>query len=91
MGLTRQAVQRVVNDLGRGGLVRLAPNPHHRRAKLVVLTAGGRAAYAAALERQRPWADALARGLGIKQIESAAALLKSVRERLDDGVRSPQD
>src|SRR5580692_5638576 len=50
MGLTRQAVQRVVNDLGRMGLVRHAPNPHHRRAKLVLLTAAGRAAYAAALE-----------------------------------------
>jgi DNA-binding MarR family transcriptional regulator len=91
MGLTRQAVQRVVNDLGREGLVRHAPNPHHRRAKLVLLTSAGRAAYEAALERQRPWAEALARGLGIKQLESAAALLKSVRERLDDESKSQQD
>jgi DNA-binding MarR family transcriptional regulator len=89
MGLTRQAVQRVVNDLGRMGLVRHAPNPHHRRAKLVLLTASGRAAYAAALERQRPWADALAHGLGVKQIENAVALLKSVRERLDDQSSGP--
>jgi DNA-binding MarR family transcriptional regulator len=90
MGLTRQAVQRVVNDLGRMGLVRHAPNPHHRRAKLVLLTAPGRAAYAAALERQRPWADALGHGLGVKQLENAAAILKSVRERLDDQSSSPQ-
>jgi DNA-binding MarR family transcriptional regulator len=84
MGLTRQAVQRVVNDLGRMGLVRHAPNPHHRRAKLVLLTAAGRAAYAAALERQRPREEALGHGLGVKQLANAAALLKSVRERLDD-------
>jgi DNA-binding MarR family transcriptional regulator len=88
MGLTRQAVQRVVNDLGRAGLVRHAPNPHHRRAKLVLLTSAGRAAYEAARDRQRPWAEALVRGLGVKQLESAAALLKSVRERLDDESKS---
>jgi DNA-binding MarR family transcriptional regulator len=90
MGLTRQAVQRVVNELGREGLISLAPNPHHRRAKLVRLTASGWAAYEAALARQRPWAAALARGLGVKPLDGATALLKSVRERLDEESSSPQ-
>src|SRR5215510_4989346 len=32
MGLSRQAVQRLVNEMERDGLVRFAPKPHHERA-----------------------------------------------------------
>src|SRR3984893_12866003 len=32
MGLTRQAVQRLVNEMQGDGLVRLAPNPHQQHA-----------------------------------------------------------
>src|SRR5215475_11024235 len=38
LGANRQNVQRIVNDLGREGLVAFDVNPHHRRAHLVVLT-----------------------------------------------------
>lgn len=48
MGLARQSVQRVVDLLVERGLVRLAANPHHQRAKLVVLTPEGRAALSVA-------------------------------------------
>ncbi|MGA9320678.1 MAG: helix-turn-helix domain-containing protein, partial [Xanthobacteraceae bacterium] len=41
MGLTRQAVQRLANEMQGDGLVRFAPNPHHQRAKLVLLTPAG--------------------------------------------------
>jgi DNA-binding MarR family transcriptional regulator len=44
MGLTQQAVQRVVDLLIERGLVSRQPNPHHQRAKLIVLTSAGRAA-----------------------------------------------
>src|SRR5262249_53595067 len=37
MGLTRQAVQRLANDLEQEGLIRFAPDPHHERAKLVFM------------------------------------------------------
>lgn len=84
MGLTRQAVQRLVNEMMDDGLVRLAPNPHHQRAKLVLLTARGKAAYEASIERQTPWARELAVGLPLKRIEGAAALLKELRRRLED-------
>ena len=36
MGANRQNVQRIINDLEREGLVTFAPNPHHRRAQLIV-------------------------------------------------------
>jgi DNA-binding MarR family transcriptional regulator len=41
LGVTRQAVQPVVNDLARDQLVRLVPNPTHRRSPFVALTASG--------------------------------------------------
>jgi DNA-binding MarR family transcriptional regulator len=55
MGLSRQAVQRLANEMAAGGLVRFADNPDHQRAKLVLLTAHGQQAYDAAMARQGPW------------------------------------
>jgi DNA-binding MarR family transcriptional regulator len=84
MGLTRQAVQRVANDLEQAGFVRFAPNPHHQRAKLVVLTASGAAAYRAATARQAPWANRLATGLDQRRIRAAATVLRTIAQSLDD-------
>lgn len=83
MGLSRQAVQRVVDDMRAEGLVRLDPNPHHRRAALVVPTEAGRAAFTAATARQRAWADRLSSGLRPEAIEAAAELLRGLQGRLD--------
>jgi len=88
MGLSRQAVQRLANEMERDGLVRFAPNPHHERAKLVMLTAAGERAFAAAAARQAPWANALAKGLSAERIEDARALLRALRERLVPRFRS---
>jgi DNA-binding MarR family transcriptional regulator len=84
MGLTRQAVQRLANEMERDGLVRFGPNPHHQRAKLMLLTTRGRSAYDAAMKRQEPWAEDLAGRSSTKQIELAAATLRAIRERLED-------
>ncbi len=83
MGLSRQNVQRLANELEAQRIVRFAPNPHHRRAKLVLLTEQGRALYEAASARQKPWAGALADGLPAETIEAAAELLRTVRCRLE--------
>ena len=83
MGLTRQAVQRLANDLEREGLVRFAPNPHHQRAKLVLLTRKGKTAFAAAMNRWQPWANSLAAGLSLRDIKLASAMLRTIRQRLD--------
>lgn len=42
LGLTRQSVQRVVNELAATGLVTLEDNPQHRRSRLVAITSEGR-------------------------------------------------
>jgi DNA-binding MarR family transcriptional regulator len=82
MGLTRQAVQRVVDEMRAGGFLRLEPNPHHRRAMLVIMTERGEKAYRAAISRQEPWADALATGLSPREIGAATRLLRELQRRL---------
>jgi DNA-binding MarR family transcriptional regulator len=89
MGLARQGVQRIVNELAAEGLAEFRPNPHHRRARLVTLTAAGEAAYAAASARQAPWANDLARGLPPGEIDTARALLQRMRARLEERREEP--
>ena len=86
MGLHRQGVQRIVNELEAEGIVTLADNPHHRRARLVRLTRKGEALYREAARRQKPWAKSLASGLDAKAIVASEALLKSLRERLEQAL-----
>jgi DNA-binding MarR family transcriptional regulator len=91
MGLTRQAVQRLTDEIEGDGLLRFAPNPHHQRAKLVLLTAAGKSAFAAAMKRQAAWAAALGKGLGVRDIAAAAKTLRTIRQRLDSGTDNESD
>lgn len=83
MGLNRQGVQRIVDEMQGEGWVAFTPNPHHRRAKLVVLTKAGAALYAQATGLQVPWADGLGAGLDASSIGAAARLLRDLRLRLE--------
>jgi DNA-binding MarR family transcriptional regulator len=91
MGLTRQAVQRSVDEMSADGFVGLETNPHHRRAMLVTMTDKGKGAYDAASERQVRWATTLAAGLPSKTIETAAELLRELQRRLAQPVTSTAD
>jgi DNA-binding MarR family transcriptional regulator len=91
MGLTRQAVQRLTDEIEGDGLLRFAPNPHHQRAKLVLLTAKGKSAFAAAMKRQAAWAAALGKGFGVRDIAAAAMTLRAIRQRLDSGTDNEGD
>ena len=83
MGLNRQGVQRLVNEMRDDGLVELRPNPHHRRAHLVVLTRRGQDAFAAATALQVPWANALAKGMSPEDLAAASRTVKVLSERLE--------
>lgn len=85
MGLTRQAVQRSVDEMKDDGFVRLVENPHHRRAMLVVMTDKGEAAYRAALDRQSRWAETVARDLSSDEMTAASTVLRALQRRLDQG------
>ena len=84
MGLHRQGVQRIVNELEKEGLVEFRPNPHHRRANLVVLTARGRKIYGEADRLQVPWVNALSEGIAADDIALATRVIQSLRKRLEE-------
>jgi len=83
MGLTRQAVQRLANDLAAKGLITFEPNPTHRRAQLVAFTPAGQTVYQAASQRQIPWANAIATGSDPRDLETALATLVALRLQID--------
>ena len=82
MGLTRQSVQRVVDDLHGAGMVVFSANPHHRRAKLIGLSEAGQAAYAQAMARHEPWAEGLAEELDAEEIRTAVGVMRTLVSRL---------
>jgi DNA-binding MarR family transcriptional regulator len=82
MGLARQSVQRLVGEMRADGLIRLAPNPHHRRASLVAMTPRGAEAYRQAMARNALWSDGLTEGLAPEAVEAAAALLQGLQRRI---------
>ena len=83
IGLTRQSVRGVTAELVASGMVEFKPNPHHRRAPLVVLTAKGVDVERAAKKRQIPWAGALGKGIEAHQIEATLQVLQTVLARLE--------
>lgn len=83
MGANRQNVQRIVNDLEKEGLLAFQPNPHHRRAQLVVLTDKGHQAYEAAMHLQAPWVEMLAEGLQVEDLKTTHAVMKALRSKLE--------
>ena len=82
MGLNRQGVQRIVNELVEAGTVELRDNPHHKRAKLVLFTTAGRQLYAAAEERRGPWLRTLSQGCSVERLDEALEVLRDLRDRL---------
>jgi DNA-binding MarR family transcriptional regulator len=78
-GIARQAVQRVADLLESEGLVLYAPNPGHRRAKLLHPTPDGRKVLRTISIAQKAWADELGTEIGEEKLRQAAALIADVR------------
>jgi DNA-binding MarR family transcriptional regulator len=83
LGASRQNVQRIVNDLLGDRLVSLEPNPHHKRAQLVVLTPKGQQTYEAALGLYNPRLETLSEGMPAEDIEAAQRVLSTLRAKLE--------
>ena len=83
MGLHRQGIQRIANELEAEGVVEFQPNPHHKRAHLVTLTSKGQKLFEAALAIQIPWVNALAHGLKSKDIAAARCVVEQLKTRLE--------
>jgi DNA-binding MarR family transcriptional regulator len=83
MGITRQSVQRTADILVEQGLAEYAPNPAHRRAKLVRITTAGRTAVSRISPAHRSFAGRLADDVGRETFASATEALGRLSESLD--------
>lgn len=84
MGLVRQSVQRVVNDLAALGLVQIEPNPHHRRAHLVKLTQEGERRFESASAAWLGHTATLSANLPPDQLEQLISMLGKIRAGLGE-------
>ncbi|MEX2962236.1 MarR family winged helix-turn-helix transcriptional regulator [Microbulbifer sp. TYP-18] len=83
MGLARQGVQRIVNDLKAQGLVTLEANLDHKRSPLVAISETGSAVMVEIGKAQAAWVNTLAEGLSERRIRDALRLLEIVRGRIE--------
>jgi DNA-binding MarR family transcriptional regulator len=81
MGLSRQAVQRIANDLARKNWVKFSDLPEDRRTRLLSLTPPGRTIYDQATTRQIQWINEICTGLQAEEIATAKALLNNLGRR----------
>jgi len=87
---SRQASQRIVDELREDGFVVLADNPDHKRARLVVPTEAGRAALETVFAAFAAWAATTFSDIDHDRLCMATGLLTEVMQRLDgdDGGKS---
>lgn len=82
MGVHRQGVQRIVNELEKEGIVEFRPNPQHKRAHLVLLTAKGKNLFGSAIALQIPWVNDLSKGLSAEDIATTQEVIDILKTRL---------
>lgn len=83
MGLTRQAVQRLVDVMHADGLLVFYDNPQHKRAKLIALSATGQAAYTQLASVQAAWASQCTSDLQETELATTLAVLHKLSQILD--------
>lgn len=89
LGLQRQSVQRIADDLVLAGLARYEDNPRHRRSRYLVVTTAGKSALATIQGAHREWVielEAAAGELGWKHLRDD---LVRIAQTLRDQQRSP--
>ena len=88
LGLSRQAVQRVADELAADGLVRFEDNPAHRRSRKVVITSEGRAALGSITRLATRWHAGAVSDLDVAQIEGTHRVLREILTRVRAQERS---
>lgn len=85
LGITRQGVQRVANDLVEAKLVRLVPNPDHRSSPLLELTPGGQETLERITERARAFHATLIPSVDARSLAQTRQVLHVLIEALRTG------
>jgi DNA-binding MarR family transcriptional regulator len=83
MGMTRQGVQRVADQIVGRGLAAYQPNPAHRRAKLLACTEDGFWAIRQIALVQRPWADRVGERVGVTPLTETLQTLRQLASLLE--------
>ncbi|MFE0417387.1 MarR family winged helix-turn-helix transcriptional regulator [Streptomyces tendae] len=81
--ISRQFVQRMVNDAGAQGLVESIPNPAHRRSSLIRLTDRGRDAIDEVLDREHRLLREVGPGLTDADVTTCLRVLGAMLTALD--------
>ncbi len=84
MGLTRQAVQRLADDMARDGLLEFLANPTDARAMHLVLTETGAAVYRHSLEGEWQWTNAVAADFDEAELRAAARLIEAINRKMQE-------
>lgn len=82
--LSRQFVQRMVNDAAGHGYVEAVPNPAHRRSSLIQLTGSGRAAIEAVIAREHGLLGQIGGGLTQADVDGCVKVLSRMLDALSD-------
>ena len=80
--VSRQHIQKLVDDLGRKRLVELRPNPAHKTSPLVDVTIDGERAYTTAASREAEILAAMAPDLAETDLRPALAALRALVDAL---------
>lgn len=91
LGYTRQAIQRIADELAELGYLEFQDNPHHKKAMQLVATKEGMAAYQRSNDATVGWADRMGTALGEAQLTSTVDTLRQVRRYLEETGRSKGD
>ncbi len=93
LGITRQGVQRVANDLVRDDLAAFRSNPDHRSSPLLALTPAGQETLKRITTRAAEVHESLTAGIPPSEITAARALLRRLMDQMrqhEDGSNSRQ-
>ena len=83
MGLTRQAVQRLVDAMHEDELLLFHENPGHKRAKLISLSERGEEIFSKLYEKQSGWAINCSTGITKAELETTLSVLKRISDSID--------
>ena len=85
LGVSRQAVQRVANELAQAGLAAFESNPEHKTSPLLHLTPAGKRALERISGQAALLHQDLALGLDVEEIDHARRAIRTLIERLTAG------
>ncbi|MEV6944874.1 MarR family transcriptional regulator [Streptomyces sp. NPDC051172] len=83
LALSRQFVQRMVNDAAAQGWVEAVPNPAHQRSSLIRITEEGRATIAAILGREHHLNRQVGGDLTDAELRATVRVLREILKALD--------